>query len=137
MTIEERVLKAYELHHQGYNCAQAVMGAYSDVCSTISFEQAMTMSYGLGGGIGAMREVCGCVSGGALVISLLHGKAEADKEHKNYVNGLVSAFGKAFEKENGSLRCGDLLGLWKTNIQIQSCDDYIASAVRLLEAYVS
>ena len=30
MNIEERVKKAYDLHHMGYNCAQALLGAYVD-----------------------------------------------------------------------------------------------------------
>ena len=31
MNIDERVKKAYALHHSGYNCAQAVLGAYVDL----------------------------------------------------------------------------------------------------------
>ena len=58
MNIEERVKKAYELHHAGYNCAQAVLGAYVDLFD-LGMDQAMTVTYGFGGGVGMTREICG------------------------------------------------------------------------------
>ena len=46
MNIEERVRVAYETHHEGYNCAQAVFAAYLDLLD-ISKEDAMKTAYGL------------------------------------------------------------------------------------------
>ena len=58
MNIDERVKKAYALHHSGYNCAQAVLGAYVDLFD-LDMDRAMTIAYGFGGGVGMTREICG------------------------------------------------------------------------------
>ena len=54
MNIDERVKKAYALHHSGYNCAQAVLGAYVDLFD-LDMDRAMTIAYGFGGGVGMTR----------------------------------------------------------------------------------
>lgn len=82
MNIEERVKKSYDLHHAGYNCAQAVLGAYVDLLN-IDMDQAMTIAYGFGGGVGMTREICGTLTGGAMALSLKYGKGEADVKQKN------------------------------------------------------
>ena len=61
MNIEERVRVAYETHHEGYNCAQAVFAAYLDLLD-ISKEDAMKTAYGFGGGLGMTREICGTLT---------------------------------------------------------------------------
>ena len=43
MNIDERVKKAYALHHSGYNCAQAVLGAYVDLFD-LDMDRAMTIA---------------------------------------------------------------------------------------------
>ena len=55
--------KAYFL--EGYNCAQAVAMAFDDLIGMDKNQIAMLTS-GFGGGVGRMREVCGCVSGMAI-----------------------------------------------------------------------
>ena len=59
--------KAAELFLEGYNCSQAVFTAFSHRFG-IDEETAKRISAGLGGGVGRMREVCGAVSGAAMVI---------------------------------------------------------------------
>ena len=77
MNIDERVKKAYALHHSGYNCAQAVLGAYVDLFD-LDMDRAMTIAYGFGGGVGMTREICGTLTGGAMALGLKYGKGEAD-----------------------------------------------------------
>ena len=78
MNIDERVKKAYALHHSGYNCAQAVLGAYVDLFD-LDMDRAMTIAYGFGGGVGMTREICGTLTGGAMAVLTL-----------NIVNGLAT-----------------------------------------------
>ena len=59
--IEERVKIAVQNFESGYNCAQSVFLAYSDVFE-LNLEMAKKMSVSFGGGVGRMREVCGTVS---------------------------------------------------------------------------
>lgn len=137
MNIEERVKKAYDLHHMGYNCAQAVLGAYVDLLN-IDMDQAMSIAYGFGGGVGMTREICGTLTGGAMALGLKHGKGEADVKQKKFVNEKVAALCKEFEESHGSVICGELLGIRKTDKEVNraTCDDLIAEVVRLLEKYL-
>lgn len=54
--------KAKELFLQGYNCTQAVFGAFCEELG-MDFDTAIRVSSSFGGGLGRMREVCGAVSG--------------------------------------------------------------------------
>ena len=59
--IEQRVQAAVQNFESGYNCAQSVFLAYSDVFE-LDMELAKKMSVSFGGGVGRMREICGTVS---------------------------------------------------------------------------
>ena len=48
--------KAKQLFTSGYNCSQAVVGAFIDDFA-IDFDTAMKLSSSFGGGMGRMREV--------------------------------------------------------------------------------
>ena len=54
--------EARELFLKGYNCAQAVAGAYAKEMG-MDFDTVVQMVSSFGGGMGRMREVCGAVSG--------------------------------------------------------------------------
>ena len=137
MNIEERVQAALDAHHQEYNCVQAVVTAYLDVLD-VSKKDAMMMGYGLGGGLGMLRELCGTLIGAGMVMSHKYGKEEADPQLKKEIYNKVAALGKEFEEIHGSLVCGELLGLRKTDktVNKKSCDELIEEVVRLLEKYI-
>lgn len=119
---EARVAKARAYFKAGYNCCQAVAMAYSDVIAgklgmqSLPAEQAekavATLASGFGGGMGRMREVCGCVSGMTMVAGALC-SAEDPSDHnartENY--RLVQEFAGAYKDLNGSIICRELLGL--------------------------
>ena len=103
--------RAIGLFKEGFNCSQSVFVAFSDRFG-IDEETAKKISAGLGGGLGRMREVCGAVSGAAMVIgsiaSATDGK-DSESKQKNYE--LVREFSERFTKRNGSIICRELLGL--------------------------
>ena len=53
----------------GKNCSQAVFTAFATDLG-LTEDMALAVSAGLGGGVGRMREVCGAVSGSAMVVGL-------------------------------------------------------------------
>ncbi|MEG1741361.1 MAG: C-GCAxxG-C-C family protein, partial [Acetivibrio sp.] len=113
METGSREKKAKELFHEGYNCAQAVFLAFSDLYD-IDEETAIKLSSSFGGGMGRLREVCGAVSGMFMVAGTLYGysdpKASTEKqEHYKRIQELA----KKFQEENGSIVCRELLGLGK------------------------
>ena len=103
--------RAAELFKEGFNCSQSVFVAFSHRFG-IDEDTAKKISAGLGGGLGRMREVCGAVSGAAMVIGSIcaptDGK-DSESKQKNYE--LVREFADRFTKRNGTIICRELLGL--------------------------
>lgn len=109
--MENRVNRALELFKNGYNCSQSVTAAFADMYG-FNEEQALRMSASFGGGIGRMRETCGAACGMFLLAGLHKGQTEADdKEAKKENYQLVQDLAAEFKKRNGSINCGELLGL--------------------------
>ncbi len=107
--MESRVEKAVELFHSGYNCSQAVVGAYADLFG-LDTETALRLSASFGGGMGRMRLVCGAVSGMMMVNGLANGSADAgDQEAKKANYAKVQYLANLFREQNGSIICRELL----------------------------
>ena len=100
---------ARSLFLQGYNCAQAVVCAFGDVTG-LDIDAAARMASSFGGGLGRLREVCGTVSGAALVLGIAKGYADpTDFEAKKAHYHLVQEFARRFREQNGSIVCRELL----------------------------
>ena len=99
-----RADKAKEYFLQGYNCSQAVVLAFADLTG-IDEKTLSKLSQPFGGGLGRLRLTCGAVSGMATVLGLLMD----DTASKAEVYETTQTLCKAFENENGSLICRDLL----------------------------
>ena len=103
--------RATELFNQGYNCAQAVIGAFSDDLG-MDLEEAMKLSSSFGSGMGGLREVCGAVSGMFMVAGLMYGyKGPGDTRTKSEHYKLIKALAGRFTEENYSIVCKELLGV--------------------------
>jgi len=104
--------RAGELFLEGFNCAQSVFTAF---CHRFGMDEetAKRVSAGLGGGVGRMREVCGAVSGAAMVLGSVASAVEGDdKENKARNYELVREFTERFKKRHGgTVICRDLLAL--------------------------
>ena len=105
------VKKARELFLEGFNCSQSVFCAFSDRFG-IDESTAKKISAGLGGGVGRQREVCGAVSGAAMVLGSITAATEGDDEKSKGVNyELVRQFSEEFKKLHKTIICRDLLKL--------------------------
>lgn len=142
MTRPER---AEQLFRDGYNCAQAVFGAYADLFG-FDEETAMRIASSFGGGIGRLREVCGAVSGMMLVCGMKRGCAVNDdpaakKEHY----ALVQKLAAEFREQNGAIVCRELLALpsgaseptpearTEKYYQRRPCAHYVRTAAEIVE----
>ncbi len=100
---------AAELFLRGYNCAQAVVVAFSDVTG-LSEEFSARMASSFGGGMGRMREVCGAVSGMLMVAGVLYGyEAAGDDVRKKAHYQLVQQLAGQFREQVGSIVCREIL----------------------------
>ena len=101
--------RAVSLFTQGYNCAQSVFVAFSDVTG---MEEALAarLSSSFGGGMGRLREVCGTVSGALLALGMLRGYSDPqDPAAKAAHYRLVQEYARRFRERNGSIVCRELL----------------------------
>ena len=101
--------KAVELFKKGYNCSQAVLGAFAEEIG-LSPEIALRISVPFGGGIGRMREVCGACSGMLMAIGMTDGYSTPETgyikaEHYELVRKLCAEF----KEKNGSIICREIL----------------------------
>ncbi len=118
MTKEERMDKARALHKQGCNCCQSVVMAYADKLP-IEAKDAMNVAAPFGRGLAGTREVCGCVSGMAMVCGLTGHTAD--------VRPLIEKFREA----EGDIVCGRLLAMGK-----KPCGEMVADAAGLLAGVI-
>ncbi len=129
--IVRRVHMAVQLREQGFNCAQCVFTSCADLYG-IDHDTALRISASFGGGIGMMRQTCGCACAMFMLAGMETGSItpndpQAKKRNYQFVQHLADCF----IEENGSMICGDLLGLnGKPPMQKRPCKEMIAAAVR-------
>lgn len=142
MTREE---KGEELFRSGYNCSQAVIGAFCDDLG-LDFDTAMKLSEGFGGGFARMRFTCGAVSAMAMVVGMLLSRGSGDGNTREAVYGKTKELADKFGEKNGSIICGDLLGLNKEKLyspvpeartdeyyKKRPCVEYVKCSIRIIE----
>ena len=73
---------AKQLFFKGYNCAQSVFCAYTDVTG-YDIDTSARMASSFGAGLGRLRETCGVVSAAALVLGIVKGYDDPADYHGN------------------------------------------------------
>jgi len=107
--VNERVIKAVDLFKQGYNCAQSVALAYSDLYE-LDDNVVKKFAAPFGGGMGRLREVCGAVTGMFLILGYEYEASDPDNKLAKAANyESVQRTALRFKEEMGSYICADLL----------------------------
>ena len=102
--------RAEQLFTQGYNCAQAVFGAFQEDVN-LPLDTMMKLSSSFGGGMGRLREVCGACSGMFMAAGLLYGYAGPEEGAvKSAHYALIRDLAAQFEAVHGSIVCREILG---------------------------
>ncbi len=99
---------AGDLFLEGYNCAQAVFLAFTDVTG-YDRETTLRISSSFGGGMGRLREVCGAVSGAFMVAGVLWGYTELDDQKKKDHYALIQEIARRFKEKHNTIVCRELL----------------------------
>ncbi len=111
LDVAARAEQAVTYFKSGYNCAQAVYMAYADLFG-MEPKTAAIIAAPMGAGIGRMREVCGTVSGAALIAGLaIPCDNPSDMAAKTRCYALVQQVADRFREANGSIICRELLGI--------------------------
>ncbi len=139
--------KARELFVQGYNCSQAVVGAFCDVTGQ-DMETALKVSSSFGAGMGKMRSVCGAVTGMFIVAGLLYGNTDPDDKSKGDHYARIQELAEKFKEKYDTIICLDLLKGLKTDTKpqpaerneeyykVRPCLIFVEEACDILDAFI-
>ena len=138
---------AKSLFEKGYNCAQAVFGAFAEDLG-MDFDTAVKISSPFGGGMGRLREVCGTVSGMNMVLGMKYGYSDPTvTQEKTALYKEVQLLANKFKEDNGSIICRELLGVDGAQSPVPSartdryykkrpCPEMVFCAAGILEEYL-
>ncbi|MBD5529948.1 MAG: EAL domain-containing protein [Lachnospiraceae bacterium] len=136
--------KAIELLKKKYHCSQALLGAFAGDFG-LDLKTAFKISTCFGGG---MRQgtVCGCITGGLMVLGLAFGFTDPqDKELETYGNRKTEEYIRAFQdKMQGDVFCRDILGkdiskpeemaiIRQEGLILQKCPRAFSASIEILE----
>lgn len=145
----ERADRARAMFLEGYNCCQAVVGAFADLYG-FDAVTAMKFAEGFGGGLGRMRLTCGAVSAMAIVAGMkMSTGLPGDLKRRGEIYAVIRDMVEEFKADNGSIICAELLGaaLPKDNSATpeertteyyarRPCPDKIHQCALLIEKYL-
>ena len=143
----DRAERAAQLFLGGYNCAQAVAVAFSDLTG-LDEKLSAKMASSFGGGMGRMREVCGAVSGMLMVTGLLYGyDVPEEGPQKRELYQLVQNLAGQFRAQMGSIVCRELLDNPPSDpnpsprtaeyYRQRPCAGMVYAAAEILDAYIA
>lgn len=125
---------ARALHEQGYNCAQAVACAFSDVLNADA-DTVYRIAEGFGGGMGNNDSVCGAVSAAVIIAGLVSSNGINEPTNKQETYQLSSKLTEAFKNKNKTVICRELKGT-DTGEMLRSCPGCIEDAVLMVEEHI-
>lgn len=147
--METKREKAQNLFKQGYNCAQAVMGAFAEEAG-LNQKEAMMLASSFGGGMGRLREVCGAVSAMFMVLGIKEGYyLPEDQDGKKEQYKKIQELAEVFKDENKTIICRELLENVKTQkgsepekrtaeyYHARPCEKFVGDAAEIMERYLN
>lgn len=123
--------KALTYHEMGYNCAQAVLCAFSDR-TDVDEKVLYKTAEGLGAGMGNRKNTCGALSGAVMLAGLINSSGDVKCSTKAGTYKLASDIVNEFERRCGAFTCTDIKGMTTGN-PTASCSDCIVQAVAIAE----
>lgn len=130
----ERFDQVTEKHKKGYNCAQAVACAYSDLFG-VEEKEAFRATECFGRGMGVMGP-CGAVSAMAYLVGLKVSDADLENpKTKLDCYNTLKPMQDAFLEKNKSLECRTLKGV-DTGVVLRSCLGCMQDAAEIVEEYL-
>jgi len=118
MNKQETINKSLSLFDEGYACSQSVLLAFSNQFK-LDETTAKLIASTFGGGMGRLRQKCGAVTGGFMVLGLAYGNTDPkDMETKLAAYDKVQELNHQFEEINGSSICAEILAPYANEDEI-------------------
>lgn len=120
MTRQEAKDKAQAFFDLGYACSQSVLLTFAPEFN-LDERTAKLISSTFGGGMGRLRQKCGAVTGGFMVLGLKYGNADPkDMETKLHAYKMVRELNKHIEDIHGTSNCFELLKKHATDADVEA-----------------
>jgi len=118
MTKQEAIDKSQALFDEGYACSQSVLLTFASQFE-LDEKTAKLIASTSGGGMGRLREKCGAVTGGFMVLGLKYGNEDpGDMETKLAAYRKVRNLNHLVEEIHGTTNCGEILKKFATEADI-------------------
>lgn len=117
--MNNRAEAGIEYKHNGCNCCQAVLMAYSDILDTDK-DILMNIGSGFGLGMGCMEGTCGALCGAVAAAGIMNNGENTRAVAKQILT--------SFKEKCGATICKDLKGI-ETGKMLCSCDDCVKNAI--------
>ena len=117
-------LAAEKKRTNNYNCAQAVICTYCDLCG-LDEETAADLGGAFGSGMGNMEGTCGALVGAGMALGLL-------TKDRHLSRSRMKTVMEKFQARNGATRCRQLKGI-DTGQVLRDCPDCVSDACEFLE----
>ncbi|SDC06153.1 C-GCAxxG-C-C family protein [Williamwhitmania taraxaci] len=109
MTKEETINSALQYFDQGYACSQSILLAFAPSYN-LDEHTAKLISSTFGAGMGRLRQTCGAVTGGFMVLGLAYGNTDPkDMTTKLAAYKRVRDLNRLVEDIHGTSNCYELL----------------------------
>ena len=125
---------AVEYFREGFNCSEAIMRAFSEIYDLNYNLDLLKAATVLGGGIGGAKDLCGSLSGAALVIGTFEGREDTSKDlRESYA--LSKELYKRFNEEYPEVSCIKLTKdvEWGSKGHFELCEVLIEKAVKVAD----
>ena len=120
MNRQEIIEKALTLFDEGYACSQSVLLAFANEFN-LDERTAKLVSSTFGGGMGRLRQKCGALTGGFMVLGLKYGNTDPkDMETKLHAYKMVRELNKQVEDIHGTSNCFELLKKHATKADVEA-----------------
>lgn len=118
MTKNDTISKALSYFDEGYACSQSVLLAFAQELD-LNENAAKLISSTFGGGMGRLRQKCGAVTGGFMVLGLTYGNSDPkDMDTKLAAYKKVRELNHLFEDIHGTSICAELLKKYTTEADV-------------------
>ncbi|HBL77603.1 MAG TPA: hypothetical protein DD458_20420 [Prolixibacteraceae bacterium] len=109
MTKQEAIDKAQLFFDEGYACSQSILLTFAGQFD-LDEKTTKLISSTFGGGMGRLRQMCGAVTGGFMVLGLKYGNADpTDMDTKLSAYRKVRELNHQVEEIHGTSNCSEIL----------------------------
>ena len=116
---------------EGWHCSEAMIVGVGQLLLPVH-PQVLKASNGFRGGIGSTKEeMCGALSGGIMVLSLLNGRTDA-RTNDDHNQELCVEFLRRFREEFGCTQCNELKANWVGKPGQEKCVQLVEKAAGIL-----